>query len=128
MVRPCRRSQGLSATLRTPLLSNQTMTTKRSRLISLTKARDQWSASSDGRLHAWEGQRGFVAFRIGPHLSDPQRIGVLRILRDDVTQTPWKGRQPLQQHSRQRIPLSGRGQDLANQSVHLITFHIGNGP
>lgn len=115
-------------TLRTPLLSNQTMTAKRNCLIPLTKARDQWAPSSDGGLHAWKRQRGTVAFRIDPHFSDPQRIGVLRIFCDDVTQTPWKGRQSLQQHGRQRIALSGRGQDLADQSVHLIPFHWGNDP
>ena len=64
---------------------------------TLAKTSDERFPSRDRLLHLWKRERGFVAGLVIPHLSNPDRVLIRRILGNNVTQTAGDADYPLEE-------------------------------
>jgi hypothetical protein len=85
---------------------------------SIGESGDQWAPLGDRALHRRERERSPVAGLIIPHLSDPKRVGVCGIPRDNVAQAPWHSAVVLEQDCLKRVTTARCRGHLGDQSVH----------
>src|SRR5262245_55274042 len=82
------------------------------------KARDEWSAFRDCRLHGGELERLLVACCAVPYFGNPKGVLIRAIGRDHITQTARHRLTAREQNRRQRVALTRGGNDLSDSSVH----------